>query len=164
MNTAVSLRLFSEDEYREFFELAVASYAQDNAAAGRWHAGEAIRLAREEAERLLAQGTKTPNHHLLAVIHPSGEPVVGFIWFAALRRGAKTVAFVYQLIVKPEYRRRGYGRAALLAAERFARAAGYSSMALHVFAHNAAAIALYRSVGYEMSSLNMQKALVPDHA
>ncbi len=36
---------------------------------------------------------------------------------------------------------------------------GLSGIALHVFAHNAEAQALYRSLGYNVASMNMLKPL-----
>jgi ribosomal protein S18 acetylase RimI-like enzyme len=157
MSTAVALRAITADEYVEFRALAEESYASDNVAAGRWQASEALRLARDEADTLLPRGMETPGHHLRGIVAEPDECLVGFVWFAAVGRGSQSVAFIYELIVKPEHRRRGYGRAALLATEHEARSAGYAGMALHVFAQNAGATALYRSVGFEVSSLNMQK-------
>ena len=53
------------------------------------------------------------------------------------------------IMVAAGSRRRGIGSALMAAAERWARTAGVSKLELHVFPHNAAAIALYESLGYE---------------
>ncbi len=52
-------------------------------------------------------------------------------------------------MVAAGHRRRGVGRALLLAAEEWARSAGVGKLELHVFPHNEAAIRLYESCGYE---------------
>ena len=52
------------------------------------------------------------------------------------------------LMVAASHRRRGIGRALLAAAEGWARGAAVSKLELHVFPHNAPAIALYESFGF----------------
>lgn len=148
--------------YPAFFEIAVANYAAENVLGGRWSAADAPTLAREETGRLLAQGLATPDHHLFE-LH-EGDEAVGFLWLAQLPRGQERVVFVFQIHVEPEHRRRGHARAALVAAEDWARAAGAASLALHVFAHNHGARALYESVGLQVSSFNLLKRLAPPAA
>jgi putative acetyltransferase len=52
------------------------------------------------------------------------------------------------LMVAPGWRRRGVGKGLLEAAERWARERRVHKLELHVFPHNAAAIALYERAGY----------------
>lgn len=154
-----SLRILSSEEFPAFFETAVASYAHDNAASGRWLAADAAALARKEMLALLPAGAETPGHHLYA-IQPEGEAAaVGYLWLATLERGTQKVTYVYQVIVSPEHRRRGYARVALQEAERIAAGQGHASIALHVFANNETARSLYESLGYGVTSLNLSKAL-----
>jgi ribosomal protein S18 acetylase RimI-like enzyme len=56
-------------------------------------------------------------------------------------------------MVARDYRRRGAGRALMEAAEAWARSTGISKIELHVFPHNAPAIALYEKLGYEREGL-----------
>jgi RimJ/RimL family protein N-acetyltransferase len=53
------------------------------------------------------------------------------------------------LMVASSHRRRGIGSALLVQAEDWARSAGVTKLELHVFPHNAPALALYESLGYE---------------
>ena len=66
------------------------------------------------------------------------------------------------LMVAAGHRRRGIGTALLLAAEAWARDAGVSKLELHVFPHNAAAIALYERVGYTREGLRRDHYRRPD--
>jgi ribosomal protein S18 acetylase RimI-like enzyme len=136
-----------------FFEAAVAAYAEDNVRSGRWPAQDAAGLARAETGRLLADGVATPEHQLFEIEDDTGG--VGYLWLATLEHGSAKTAYVYQIIVRPEQRRRGHARAALRQAAALAASQGHGAIALHVFACNEAAQALYRALGFRIQSLNM---------
>ncbi len=142
------------EAFDAFFEAAVAAYAEDNVRAGRWPAPDAPQLARAESGRLLADGVATPGQQLFE-IEDETAGAVGYLWLATLSRGSSRGAYVYQIIVRAEHRRQGHARAALQQAAALAAAQGHDSLALHVFAHNEAARQLYRSLGFELVSLNL---------
>jgi GNAT superfamily N-acetyltransferase len=62
-------------------------------------------------------------------------------------------------LIEEAHRGQGYGRQSMLALEEKAKGLGLRTLALHVFAHNAEARALYEGLGYEIKSLNMEKLL-----
>ena len=148
-----------EEAFAAFVATSVAGYADDNVAAGRWTADEALDIARAEFDRLLPQGRATPNNHLYEIRDDTGDRTVGFLWFATISRGSSKTAYVYQIEVHPEYRRLGHARAAFEAMESLAAAMGLSSIGLHVFGHAPGAQALYSSLGYQVTGINMQKRL-----
>jgi ribosomal protein S18 acetylase RimI-like enzyme len=152
------------EAYPAFFEAAIAFYAAESIAGGRWRAEEALGLARAETERMLGQGLQTPDHHIFEILAAAEQEAVGYIWFAALPRGTVKVAHVVQLKVNSEFQRQGHGRSALNLVEQRARDMGLSGMALLVFAHNPGAQALYESVGYKVSSVNMIKPFTENDA
>lgn len=152
-----SIRTMSEEAYPAFFEDAVAGYAEQNVAGGRWLAEDAPGLARAETTRLLPQGLQTPDNHLFEVMDDAAGRAVGYAWFAAAPRGSIKVAFVVQVTIHPAFQGQGHGRAALALLEERAKELGLAGMALHVFAYNKPARGLYESAGYEVSSLNMIK-------
>jgi ribosomal protein S18 acetylase RimI-like enzyme len=141
------------ESFVAFIEAAAAAHAEDNVRSGRWPAQDAPALARAESARLLPGGVATPGHQLFRI--DADAEAIGFLWLATLQHGSAKTAYVYQIIVAPEHRRRGHARAALQQAAALAAAQGHSSIALHVFAFNEAAQALYRSLGYQVVSLNM---------
>jgi ribosomal protein S18 acetylase RimI-like enzyme len=156
MSAFISMR---PEYFSIFLELASQAYAEENAKAGRWPAEEALALARAETERLLPQGLETPDNQFLEILELEEDKAVGFVWFARMKRGNAYAAFIYQIYVIPEARRRGHAKAALAAVERYAREHGFSSLALHVFWHNEGAQALYKSAGFTVASVNMHKLL-----
>ena len=147
------------ERFDEFVGVVIPSHAADNVASGRWLDHESEALARVELERLLPQQAATPEHHFYEIKpNPAGRGV-GFVWLGTMPRGSVRVAFVFQLFVYPEHRRQGHGRAALVQVEKLAEAMGLSGVALNVFGSNSAAQALYRSLGYSVTTLSMHKPL-----
>ena len=74
----------------------------------------------------------------------SGSEIVGFVSVYASPHGYADLG----MAVVREWRGRGVGSALLAAAIESARARGLHKVSLEVFAHNGAAIALYRTFGF----------------
>lgn len=148
------------DAYPRFLDEAVTGYANDNVAAGRWPEAEALELSRAEFSRLLPHGLETPDHRLYEIEDELSGQTVGFVWLAYLSKASMKSAYVYQVVVQPEFRRRGHAQTALQALEAIAAAEGASNIGLHVFEHNPGAQALYALLGYRVNSVNMLKPLV----
>jgi len=67
--------------------------------------------------------------------------------------------WVWDVVIDPEHRGQGYGRAAMQLAETYAHARGARTLGLSVFGFNSAARGLYESLGYETTSVKMRKHL-----
>lgn len=147
------------ETYPAYAEAAVAGYAADNVAAGRWPLGGAVERSRQEFASLLPRGLETPDNLLFEILEDEGGPTVGFVWVALARRHGACTAYVYDLEVLPSHRRLGHAWRALQAVERLAIEAGATTIGLNVFASNVGAQALYRKLGYVPTNVNMVKPL-----
>lgn len=174
---AVLLRPMTEDEYARYARERDRIYVASLSASLPLPAAEA--KAREDRARFLPQGARTPGHQLLFAEAQRGEEppgghvglyaepvtggaaVVGAAWIGLTepRTGSSEVAWLYDLWVDPDHRRRGYGRAVLEAVERRARDAGALRLGLNVFGENAAALGLYEALGYRVTTQQMAKLL-----
>jgi RimJ/RimL family protein N-acetyltransferase len=104
-----------------------------------------------EERRYLRAVRRSPHAAVLVAETPDG--LVGRLSIARDPHPASQhVADVGLMVARP-LRRAGIGRALMHAAEAWARAAGIDKIELHVFPYNAAAIALYESLGYEREGL-----------
>ena len=137
---------------------SILGYADEKVRAGTWPADSAEVRARDEFARLLPDGQHTAGHEFRSVLTGSGE-AVGVIWFAAQDRIGHGAAFIYDIVIDPDRRGHGYGRAAMEALEPLARSLGYDTIRLHVFGHNAVARHLYETVGYATTDLMMMKRI-----
>jgi ribosomal protein S18 acetylase RimI-like enzyme len=146
--------------FGEFATEANRAYAQDHVLTGRWAAHEADAKATAEFDQLLPQGMDTPDHYFYEV-HDAAGRSVGCIWFAVVGTGEARAGYVFNIRIRPDRQGQGYGRAALLALDAIATSMDLPAIRLNVFGHNPRAQALYRSLGYEVTSSAMRKRLRP---
>jgi ribosomal protein S18 acetylase RimI-like enzyme len=147
--------------FPSYQESSVAAYAKENVEAERWPAEGAIARSQAEFSGLLPRGLATPDHFLFEIKDaPEGE-TVGVLWFGVLEKSGLRSAFVFDVEVAPAFRRRGHGRAAFAALERIVQTMGLTKIGLHVFRHNPGAQALYESLGFRVTGMNMIKAVDP---
>ncbi len=156
-----TLHRMTEQAFVRFNEAAIADYADDNVTSGRWPAEGALERSRLEQERLLPQGLATPGQHLFTIHDDALNLDVGVLWLAVTEHPGSRSGYVYDVAIDPPYRRRGHAKAAFMALETVARELGLADIGLHVFAHNEGAQALYRSLGYQTTGINMRKRIEP---
>ena len=109
----------------------------------------------------LPQGLDTPDNYPFEINAGDDGACVGYIWFAVVEKNGLRSAFVYDIEIKPEFRRKGYAEATFNALEPLVLKLGLSSIGLHVFSQNIGAQTSYRKLGYGVTSVNMLKHLVP---
>jgi ribosomal protein S18 acetylase RimI-like enzyme len=115
------------------------------AAEGRW-LGTEVPFDREARRAGFATSLANESTALLVACAPGpdGETVIGHIWISLAPYG---VADLGMLVVEV-WRGRGVGKLLLDEAIGWAASAGAHKLALEVWPHNEAAIALYRSAGF----------------
>jgi ribosomal protein S18 acetylase RimI-like enzyme len=154
----VSLRRPRDAEYDGWVAAEVAGYANQIVESGAMSREAADERSRRDHAELLPQGLATPGH-LIFRIDADGQSV-GWLWLAMRDpRSEAGVGYIYDIEVDEAFRGRGYGRAAMALAEEEARRNGLRALGLNVFGHNAAARALYSSLGYHEIAVQMRKAL-----
>lgn len=127
----------------------------------RIKAGEDPQTAREGSEaqqqQLFPDGHPADGQFVMNV--RVDEDVVGTLWMGQPFSGAGDSWFVFDVEIAKEHRGRGYGRAAMEAAEEWTRERGGTRVALNVFGPNLTARSLYDSLGYEVLATAMFKDL-----
>lgn len=153
----VTLRTMTTEEYRTATEQREAESVRVLSSA------MPEELARERVAhgtaKYLPDGLETAGHHLLTAENARGE-AVGNAWVGpdpSQAAGTAQSAWLYDLNVFADHRRRGYGTAILAAIEKLIAAEGHSTLGLNVVGDNAAAIALYERSGYGVASMVMRK-------
>jgi RimJ/RimL family protein N-acetyltransferase len=147
------------EEFTAYVAWLIPDYAADHVRAGNWSAEEAEALSAAQIREELPQGVQTPDHYLYTLHVEEESAPVGIIWLAVLRRTAHPRAFIYDILIYENYRRRGYASQALTAIEEKARSLGLDNIGLHVFGDNHGARALYDRQGYTVTDLVMAKKI-----
>ena len=154
----MELRPMPADEFGPWLQRLMAGYAGHMVASGAYTPEIASAKARQDTERALPLGFRTPGHLFYRLV--AGEQPVGWLWLAVASPDKDpTMAWIYDIEVAEAYRGRGYGREAMLLAEEEARRQGMTSLGLNVHGGNTAAISLYESLGYQVTAQQMKKPL-----
>ncbi len=148
--------------YPNFAEQLAIDYAEENVTAGLWQADTALERARSSTQNALPQGIDTPDQYLFEIKTEENGETAGYLWFSNVERYGVRSAFVYELTVFPQFRRQGHAAAAFRLMEERLQEQGCAAIELNVFASNPGAQALYASLGYVTTKMNMRKPLNAD--
>jgi GNAT superfamily N-acetyltransferase len=138
------LQPMSEPEFDAFLAVMADDYAGELAAAGMSPEAAAER-SRDQLAELIPSGLASPGMSFFTAW--VGDHPVGRLWLSTQAR----MAFVYDVEVDSDQRRRGYGAAIMNAGARWCREQGHVALGLNVFAHNPGARALYDRLGYHVT-------------
>lgn len=140
----LTMRPMTADEYEQFMAGEVEGFAQELATAGM-DLEQALERSRTMMGELLPSGMDSQGMEF-HVGEVAGTPV-GALWLST----GDTMAFIYNIVVHADQRRRGYGAAIMNAAALRCRELGHPVLGLNVFAHNPNARALYDKLGYRVT-------------
>ena len=116
----------------------------------RFYAIDGYPFDAARAQRALTQFFAEPSHGSIFLIDVNGE-TVGYIVLAVVYSfefGGKN-AFVDEFYLEPEHRGKGLGRAVMERIGKVAAERGITALHLEVEHHNARALALYHSFGFQ---------------
>jgi GNAT superfamily N-acetyltransferase len=153
-SAGLDLRPMTGEEFAAFMAVLVDDYADTLADAGL-SADEAQQRSREQTGQLIPQGQDSPGMEFFTGWVGAGP--VGRLWLNV----DQPMAFVYDVEVLEEQRRKGYGAGLMNAAAVWSRDHGHRAIGLNVFAHNAGARALYHRLGYRVT-LDYRALDLPD--
>ena len=150
----VVLQDMSEAAFDEFYAALVRDYADELHAAGMSREA-ADEQSRTQSAQLMPDGVESTGQEFFTA--EVGEECVGHLWISTER----PMAFVYDVVVDEDQRRKGYGAAIMNAGARWCREHGHFALGLNVFAHNPGARALYDKLGYVVT-VDYRTIDVPD--
>ena len=147
----------TQAELDEYLGSAIQSLADEFMRANGWPPEQSLAASRQSFDTLLpGRVIDSPNQLLWTIT--ADEKKVGTLWCGI--RGQHE-AFVWDLLIYPEWRNKGYGSEAMAAMEQELGKMNVYRITLNVFAHNSIASHLYSGLGYAPVSTRMSKQLTP---
>ena len=89
-----------------------------------------------------------------ALIEKRAAPIQIYEWFKP-----DEIAYIYERIVLPEYRCKGYGKILMEEATKWAKTRNLTSLELNVLSNNYSARAFYENIGFEEYQLKLRKEI-----
>jgi GNAT superfamily N-acetyltransferase len=145
----LTIRAATPDDLAIWLQLRSVAVAQLQPRPGEWTVEDARREifpseVRQTARTWLAMAAKTTEND-----NPGGEILAGSVTLLVGRAGCSVTARVHWLLVEPRFRRRGIARFLMATLERACWDAGIRRISLETHRNWTAAVAFYRSLGYE---------------
>ena len=134
------------ERFTSFAAASEAAFAEDLAASGRYSPEDAATESHRQMALELPDGVDSVGQNLFTADVDGTE--VGVLWIGVRTRAGRPHAFILDIEIAEDQRRKGFGRDVMHAAESEARRLGADSIGLHVFGFNTGAIRLYESLGY----------------
>ena len=161
MEKTVYFRELEEPERLSYIDKSEKSYYHDLIIAEKF---DNLALVKKEIKRfryMFFQGIKTQTASIYAIMNEENIKV-GYLWYE--QRNGNSI-YICDFIIFEQYRKQGYGYAALKLLEKKVRDQGISKIMFHVFSFNQNAIKLYRKLGYfvyayEKGGIRMKKDLL----
>ena len=135
----------------------IQGYAEDLAESRSVSLPEALAQAEQVTMKSLPEGPQTPGQ-LLRTAWADGEEV-GFIWTSMPGLAVPGMAWVSEIMVDEQHRRRGHGQAILEAMESELAGLEVSRLGLNVFGPNDVARRLYERLGFEVTQQQRSRSL-----
>jgi ribosomal protein S18 acetylase RimI-like enzyme len=151
-----TLVAFRDDELAAWLPVSLAEYIESRMGAGETRE-VATRIPTEQRASLFPGGVPAPGHHLFSVV-VDGERV-GMVWLGPSFDQEDLGRYLFNVEIDADQRGRGYGRAAVRAAEAWAAAQGATRLSLNVWGGNDVARSLYDSLGYVVAATHMYRDL-----
>ena len=153
---AVTLQAMSPEDIGPWLEQSRADHIADRVDTGE-DPETAGRTTNAASDRLFPGGLPAPGQFVFLVTE-DGLPV-GSVWIGAGQDGPPDVWFLWSIEIDVAARGHGLGRQAVRLVEDFARKSGATKLELNVFGNNSVARALYESLGYRITTIQMSKLL-----
>lgn len=151
----VQLVPMQQEDFEPYLERDIKEYAEEHVRNGNWKKEEALERSRKEHEQLLPDGLQSKDQYLFSIFDETSGQKLGMLWVNI----SNNQAFIYDFRIDEGERGKGYGKQALMALDEKLKSMNVESVGLHVFGDNTTTQELYKKMGYQITGIQMKKAL-----
>jgi ribosomal protein S18 acetylase RimI-like enzyme len=157
----IRLRPLGDDEFPAFHDLLMQEYTRGLVDDARMAHTAADEKAAADLAALFPSRRAEPNHRIYFLEDAATSDIAGYLFWAERQPpgSQETRAYVYELFVDEQFRRKGAGLRALELLEADVRDRGLPGIDLNVWGGNAGARSLYARAGFEERAVFMSKEL-----
>jgi len=155
--SAVRLVEMTDEGFARRREPMIREYGRDLAASGGMTIEQAEAQAEQQTAEILPAGARSPGQ-LLRTAWVDGQQV-GWIWVSLPDHAMREMAWIDDIEVDEQHRRRGYGQGMIEAIEAELVALGVGRLGLNVFGGNDVARRLYERLGFRVIQQQRSRSL-----
>jgi len=144
----------NHQDFQRFLEIATVNFANDKVKNGSWKEETALEQSKAAFQSLLPEGENTENNYLKNIV--LNEEKIGYIWYSINIKQVPNYAYLYEILIYPEYRGQGFGKESMRMCIKEINELGVDEVCLHVFGHNQGALNLYQQLGFEITDYNLK--------
>ena len=153
----IDLKPMSEGTFSAYSNNSLEEYARDRIITDYQTLEEAKLHAQNSFKQNLPQGLTTRDHYFYDLRDSSTGETVGHAWLKV--DSSARLAWLYDILIFTNQRRKGYGRSAMRALFTQAKDLGARVFWLNVMGHNEAAQKLYQHLNMQTAAIHLNMLL-----
>ena len=153
----IAFHPMTEEEFDRYMAYLIPDYAKDLSDNFIIPLDLAMMESKDLISKLLPNKHHTDEHFVCHIVSIEDKQSVGAIWYNI--QFSTNKAYIYHVLIKEEFRKKGFASAALQTLERTVKSRGVTSLGLNVFGSNPHAYKLYEKLGYHVQSTSMGKRI-----
>lgn len=151
------LQQMTEEEFDHYLAYFIPDYAKDLSENYMIPLEKAMKESKDLMEQLLPNKQNSEGQLVCNIYSIEEDKTIGVIWYNIQSESNKV--FIYHILIKEEFRKKGFATLVLQELEESMKSSGITSMGLHVFSTNPNAYKLYEKLGYQTASTLMGKRI-----
>ncbi|WP_033541227.1 GNAT family N-acetyltransferase [Planococcus sp. CAU13] len=151
------LQQMTEEEFDQYLAYFIPDYAIDLSENFMIPLEKAMKESKDLMDKLLPNKQKSEGQLVYNIYSIDEDKTIGVIWYNIQTDSNK--AYIYHILIKEEFRKKGFATFVLEELEETMKSAGITSMGLNVFGTNPSAHKLYEKLGYLVQSTSMGKRI-----
>ena len=151
------LQKMTDEEFDHYLAYFIPDYAKDLSENYMIPLEKAMEESKDLMEQLLPNKQDTEGQLVYNIYSIDEDKTIGVIWYNIQTESNK--AYIYHILIKEEFRKKGFATFVLQELEETMKSTGITSMGLNVFGKNPNAYKLYEKLGYQTQSTAMGKRI-----